>query len=840
MKARGLSAWAVCAMLVCGAVFADTIRVDGKVYTNVKISQTGSRYYFRTPEGGPMSVSKDRIGPNDIAFGKTPLPDAAAPLSAEPEPAPAPEAVMPAPLAPEPEPESIPVPEPKPEPMPEPTPAPAPEPEPMPEPAPAPKPEPAPAPEPEPVAPPKEEPKPAEEMKAPEVAKPAPKVEEPAKPVEEMKPAEEPKAEPAPKAEEPKPEEVPPAEEMKPAEEAKPAEEPKAEEPKAEAPKPVEEPKPAEEMKAPEEAKPAEDKPAEDKPAEEAKPEGVAPAEMKETPAAPEEKPAEEKPTDAAPKEEGPAEAKPEEAAAPAPAPPMLPDPVVGMVSAGTARVVDGQNPESMRNFEINAIVIGVGDRLAAFCSADVCAVDRGIHDAVVAKLGTAGSKVDPQAVLIGATGVNANWRRSTLKGALVEALFGKFDQKSFDDLADGIVQAILAAEKSLAPAQYITGEADAPQFQAAQENASATLDSAMGVLVVQDASGAPLGALFNYAIQPPLDFGDKAGMMRGVPGRITDLLRAKTKADLPVVFFNGAAEDMKQNLGETPEARTAALEQIATLAMDSLNGATPKRESSLTAATWEAAMPPSMLGDLLRSTALVTEVRLSGDRFITLPGIPAAQIAMLLRVKALSLGDGQTFLCAMTNDFQGVHTGIAEYFSESKRAMMAFNGPLMIKWYADNLVLGGGDPDAWKMAPELADRATAFEAGLSKGAERKEEIKTAWVKVEEGLNKLANLLMSMRAQVKDIPPEINQLIDNTPKADLVKVGRQAAATYLRTSASDYTPEQRTMMMGYAQATGMPYDAIVLMDMLGKPESLPQQVQAVVALQKIPGHKILE
>ena len=97
--------------------------------------------------------------------------------------------------------------------------------------------------------------------------------------------------------------------------------------------------------------------------------------------------------------------------------------------------------------------------------------------------------------------------------------------------------------------------------------------------------------------------------------------------------------------------------------------------------------------------------VRPAAAVIVTMPGLPAAQIGMLLRVKALSQGSGQAFLCSLTNDFQGIHTGISEYFSESQRAMMAFHGPLMIKWYADNPVLGAGEADLCRHGSVARDR---------------------------------------------------------------------------------------------------------------------------------------
>jgi hypothetical protein len=61
-------------MALTGAAVADTIVVDGVTYRDVKIRDSGSRYYFLTSDGTAMSVSKSAIGPREIAFGSEPLP----------------------------------------------------------------------------------------------------------------------------------------------------------------------------------------------------------------------------------------------------------------------------------------------------------------------------------------------------------------------------------------------------------------------------------------------------------------------------------------------------------------------------------------------------------------------------------------------------------------------------------------------------------------------------------------------------------------------------------------------------------------------------------------------
>ena len=63
----------VLAMFWSSLAMADTIVVDGTTYRDVKIKDSGSRYYFYTSDGTAMSVDKSAIGPADIALGDYPL-----------------------------------------------------------------------------------------------------------------------------------------------------------------------------------------------------------------------------------------------------------------------------------------------------------------------------------------------------------------------------------------------------------------------------------------------------------------------------------------------------------------------------------------------------------------------------------------------------------------------------------------------------------------------------------------------------------------------------------------------------------------------------------------------
>ena len=85
-----LSCFAVAA-LVARAAHPDAIIIDGEVFRDITIFQTDTRYFFRAPDGRAVSVSKEDIGPGEVAFGdellaidQPPAEPAAAPAAEEP------------------------------------------------------------------------------------------------------------------------------------------------------------------------------------------------------------------------------------------------------------------------------------------------------------------------------------------------------------------------------------------------------------------------------------------------------------------------------------------------------------------------------------------------------------------------------------------------------------------------------------------------------------------------------------------------------------------------------------------------------------------------------------
>jgi hypothetical protein len=673
---------------------ADTIVYDGQTYTDVSIHESGSRYYFRLPDGTAVSVSKSDIGPGQIAFGDAPLGDAGVVDEA-------PEVTMPEEVI-----------------------------EPVLEEAPAP-----------------EETEAPEEMETPEPAA-APEVEEVAEP-EAMPKAAEP-AEEAPVMEEVATEEV--VEEVMEAESAAPSEE-------------------------------------------------EAVAAVEETSAA----------------------------EAPAASEDVMTFSGSGELMAGASRLVVTEPGQYDEPLELNALVLKVGEVYTGFVSLDAGALDKRLTALVTEKLTAIGSELPGDSLFIGATGVHAGYHDGMMQGVLKESIYGDFNEEVLNSTVEQVVQGLTDAVGNLQPAQVLLGDADAPDLHTARADVNATTDSTLSAMAVQTADGTPLAYLVNFALLPPVLFGDAPVTDRGLVGDLASALRKTGGEDVPVLFFNGAAGDVAASDVAAEQGGPLIGDTLAERVLGAIEGAEAKGSVSLEVRSERVLLPPTLLSEILPKQTWARAIHLDDTVFVSLPQAVAGQVGLLLRVKAQQEDMARVFLCSQTNDFQGYAPSLEEFFVIGPYAQLAFHGPLIMKWYADNF-LPGGDGDTWKTIPMLGQHATAFETGVAKGKEDAEKIASLWETTSGKLDTLVGMLKAFSAQ---LPEEYRPLLERLNNKTLSIVGKQVAGTFLRGEVGGLTEEQRAVMMGVSEGSQVPFDAVLILYAAANFESLPDQVKLGLTMAKI-------
>lgn len=505
-------------------------------------------------------------------------------------------------------------------------------------------------------------------------------------------------------------------------------------------------------------------------------------------------------------------------------------------IHAGAAMLAlsDGDNETGL---EINTLVLKGGETTLAFCTVDLASVDSGLQQAVSDALAAAGSALTSDTLFLSATGVYTSATRGVLRDAWLQPRFGFYNSETAAALAARIAGAVLAAESTLAPAQLRWAEAEAPDCHAAREGGNATTDSTLGVLLAETLENKPVAILLNYAISPPVAYGETPLNGRGVPGETARLLREHTADRLPVLFTNAAAGDvaLKVPAGAQNNHRDAAIGWVlAGAALAALETAEPRDSVQIGWTAHTADLPPALLAHLQPAQARIREIYLDEAAFLALPGIPAAQIGMLLRVKGYSRGLDQIFLVSQCGEGAIFHPAIEEYFAVTPHTRLSGYGPLMISWFGAHYLDGSSDEEepVWASVPILNRYASAFRAALDRGERERETIQQQWERALPGLDALAE-------SITDPSPETDALkVMLDPDAARV-LARQLAAEHVRGQFADFTEEQRVILMGVAQGAGLPFDAIMLLQMMVQPNTLPKEAARVIEEMQIAGYDFL-
>src|SRR3954452_17331432 len=217
------------------------------------------------------------------------------------------------------------------------------------------------------------------------------------------------------------------------------------------------------------------------------------------------------------------------------------------------------------------AIVLRQGGQKYALAQADLGGLPYALVQEVASRVKSTG--IDAQHILLSAThshsSVGAIWPADNNGYAFVGG--DAFDPRVFDSTAQGIAEAIIAANSKLRPARVGIGSDAAPgassnrSFEAFQRNSdipkdpaeqrAASVDPTVTVLRVDRADGTPLALWSNFAVHPTsfgdgnlLFSGDNAGIAaRLAEARIAELAKRR-KHDHPRVvdvWTNGAQGDI-------------------------------------------------------------------------------------------------------------------------------------------------------------------------------------------------------------------------------------------------------------------------------------------------------
>jgi hypothetical protein len=114
-------------------------------------------------------------------------------------------------------------------------------------------------------------------------------------------------------------------------------------------------------------------------------------------------------------------------------------------------------------------------------------------------------------------------------------------------------------------------------------------------------------------------------------------------------------------------------------------------------------------------------------------------------------------------------------------------------------------------------------------GAAQAEVIGTAWIQTAVGLDGMVKVL---EGRLESIPEDMNRMLKQMDEAEALLALKQFVAIYLRTEQEEisYPAEQRALLMGIAEGANRPFDQIYLLQLLGRRDVLPREVNAIIHL----------
>jgi neutral ceramidase len=318
------------------------------------------------------------------------------------------------------------------------------------------------------------------------------------------------------------------------------------------------------------------------------------------------------------------------------------------------------------------ALVLERDDTRVIWVALDLVAVDGAFTETVGARLLRAG--VRPGVLILSASHTHSG------PGAFVDsALMGflaadREDVAVRDALATAVVEAVRRADDARASARVAIGVTTAPPV--VRSRLGGPLDPEIVVLAVRRVGGAPVAAVWNFAIHGTMLGANNLALSPDVMGAATDTLERVVGA--PVLYVNGAVGDVSP----ARHGRQALVEvgaALAEAARTAWQRATPLGAGPLLARAQRISLPAprlslhNCLGRLLPAALTVpldgafpsettlTAVALGDAAWVALPGEPATALGVRIKTEARR-SFRHAFVAGLSNDYVGYLVTAADH----------------------------------------------------------------------------------------------------------------------------------------------------------------------------------
>ncbi len=345
------------------------------------------------------------------------------------------------------------------------------------------------------------------------------------------------------------------------------------------------------------------------------------------------------------------------------------------------------------------ALVLASGASRCAIVSLDLCFLPANVKEAVATRIGETG--IPKAALLLCATHTHSGPEPLRLHSGNTGATgdLPSFDPHLLDWMAGRIAQAVLDADRKLAPATLGSGQT-APVGLNRNRRGEPRTDDEMTVLKVADPQGHLIAALVDYAAHPTF-YG--AGMFE-VSGDWAGAFERMMEATLPgatVLFVNGVEGDASPRgadegtpaeriqiyaarVAQTAHSLLARIAQEGSPRLEAWNQtvelpAPQPHPLFLLAATQMRATPDqarALVERMMPRQCEVSFLRIGELLLIGVPGEPTTPVGLAAKEMARARGIQRPAVVALTNGWLGYLVTDTQYRAGKYEPTMSFYGP--------------------------------------------------------------------------------------------------------------------------------------------------------------------
>jgi neutral/alkaline ceramidase-like enzyme len=346
-------------------------------------------------------------------------------------------------------------------------------------------------------------------------------------------------------------------------------------------------------------------------------------------------------------------------------------------------------NEGSRDPLTVRALVLDGGGRRLTWLAVDLVGVDRAFTRRVSRALVEAG--LPPGALIVSASHTHSGPGAFMESGVLGLLAVDRYDSEVREALVASLVEAARRADRARVPARVASAAVQGPDLTVPRlKRPTRPVDREIVVVKIESEAGAPIAAVWNYAIHGTTLAGVNlkfSADVMGAAGR--EIERA---IGVPALFVNGAVADVSPSRHGEVESDGAGRELAAAVrsAWDAAEPATPapltlgETRVSLPSpylsvrsctSSWVPRWLTAPLGGLLPTEAEMIGARLGDVAWVTIPG----ELQSLLGEAVKRAGRPRlrrAFVAGLSNDYLGYFLAAEDYHRVTYVACATLYGP--------------------------------------------------------------------------------------------------------------------------------------------------------------------